>query len=485
MRNLLLVLAIGVSVSTTASAQSTADNLAKYHRLRDRLRTELIVLGTGPGEGMPAHIRHDGDGYIRWADATIDLGWYMAVLATEHHMLSRPSTFVGLDAMQTLQGTEDELGFALAALERLDRVGNASFAPPCTTDEALDGFFIRDDVPMGFHDRFGLSSTRSDSLDSVVTNKEMSQDQVWHLMMGLGLIAELVPAGASSMGRELRGWALEQLERILEHVAADDWIIVNPACMDRDVARGAVAFGYAYGASLAAEHLTDGRLVLSTDRVMRSVWDTLRDPGNAAYMNVDNLHMAMVVAAMGAGFGQQTPDVLATLAEAQGWWLYPLLHATVFGDEATRWCVVRDQVTAPARTLLDELPAAGEPSSPRPGTAPHSFTSSNRFIRGTAQAYVGPEGSAGERYHGLDFMLLHNVYAIAAPHTWEGGDAPAPGVCMPPAPDAGPVRADAGTADAGLGGDASGCGCRVGARGTAPWALGLWLVAMLIRRSRR
>ena len=32
---------------------------------------------------------------MNWGDSTLDLGWYIAALATEHYMLSNPATFPG------------------------------------------------------------------------------------------------------------------------------------------------------------------------------------------------------------------------------------------------------------------------------------------------------------------------------------------------------------------------------------------------------
>ena len=471
-----------------ARAQTTAENLAKYDALRDRLRAELIIIGDGPGESMPSHIRHDGLGYIRWADATIDLGWYIGVLATEHRLLQSPSRFPGIAAARDLAQTEDELYYALAAMERLDRVANASFDPPCTQSEVLDGFFLRDDVPADFHTRFGLSSTRSDFIDPAITNKEMSQDQVWHVMMGLALVSELVPAGTTVRGRDLPAWALEQVERILGHVASMEWTIKNPACMDRNVARGPSAVAYALGATRAAEFLTDGRLTFPIDRFMTALWNSLTMPDNPAYSDVDNLHMAMVIAAVGRGFGRETIDHLATLADLQGWWVYPLLHVVLHGEEgAPTWCLHRNMVNAGARAMIDELPIGAEPSSPRPDRAAHQFTASNRFIRGQDQAYVGSAGSDGERYHGLDFMLLHNLYALATPTEWEGSDAPALGPCDPPPPpvDAGSTR-DAGVGlDGGPGASGDGCGCRVvGGRGGSGLALLVIALGLAILRRR-
>ena len=89
MRFSLLVLTLAYASPVLADTTTDATN---YARLRDRLR-RFVDTGEGSGQSIPAHIRGDAEGYIRWADATIDLGWYIGVLATELHMRSRPSRF--------------------------------------------------------------------------------------------------------------------------------------------------------------------------------------------------------------------------------------------------------------------------------------------------------------------------------------------------------------------------------------------------------
>jgi hypothetical protein len=138
--------------------------------------------------------------------------------------------------------------------------------------------------------------------------------------------------------------------------------------------------------------------------------------------------------------------------------------------------------------MLDELPLQSEPACPGPnGPAPHGFTTHNRFIRGKSQAYVGPDGCVDVRYHGLDYMLLHNLYAIATPGTWNGSPDADP--CAPPIeePDGMPVvDSDAGVVDEPdplVEGPAGGCGCQTQSRDKT-WALFL-LAALMLRRRRR
>ena len=108
-------------------------------------------------------------------------------------MLSHPSLYPGFaqDASTTPEATLDELYFALKGLLRLDDNAETSFfSSGCTpTAPNRNGFFIRDDVPAGFHSYFpGVGNSASDEDAPSEFQNEMSQDQVYHLLHGLAFI---------------------------------------------------------------------------------------------------------------------------------------------------------------------------------------------------------------------------------------------------------------------------------------------------------
>jgi MYXO-CTERM domain-containing protein len=485
---LLVAALILMSSAGHGRADTTQQDLAKYLRLRGRLVTEFVSVGTAQGQSVPAPERTDSAGLMKWADATIALGFYLGVLATEHYMLSHPEKFPGADGGDStrLASNESELYDALFALERLDNVANAAFPAPCTTTPALDGFFVRDDVPATFYSNFsGITQIQSDFIDPTLTNKEESQDQVYHLQHGLALVVALVPDTVVVQGKALRPWAITQAERIVQHFATGLWTITNPACSNRTVARGGQAIGYSYGETLAATYVTAGALAPTTDATWQNIWGTLGDASNPAYSNVDNLHMALAIMAVGDGYGANTPQTIATLAQTQDWPLYPLLHRVLHPSSAG-FCTTAPMVNPRARTMLDELPSDGEPECPGATPATYGWTTHNRFIRGKDQAYVGPTGCVGVRYHGLDYMLLHNLYAIATPATWNGDPNADP--CAP-APDGAPTDAGLGADGGGGGGggaemgSAGGCGCRANGGADAAWLV--VIVGLLLSARRR
>jgi hypothetical protein len=431
---------------------------------------------------------------MKWSDSTIALGFYLGVLATEHYMLTHPAQFPGADGGDSTQldATRNELFDALTALERLDYQADAAFPAPCTTTPALNGFFIRDDVPATFYSNFsGITSIQSDYTDTVITNKEESQDQVYHIQHGLALIVALVPDDLTVQGKAIRAWAITQATRITQHFAGNDWVIRNPACGNRAVNRGPNAIGYSWGEAKAATYITAGGVTPTTDMFWSTIWDTLQQPTNPAYGNADNLHMALAIMAVGDGYDANTPQVIATLAATQDWPFYPLLHRVLHPSSAG-FCTTAPMVNMRARAMLDELPADGEPECPGATPASYGWTIHNRFIRGKNQAYVGPPGCVGVRYHGLDYMLLHNLYAIATPGTWNGSPDADPCAVTP---DDSPMGSDAGIGSgSGHGGDAGngemsgapgGCGCHTSSGGGATWAAGALVLLCVLRPRRR
>lgn len=452
-RPLPLLLALMVLGASSAEAQTTPDNLAKYWRLRARLTTEFLSIGPAAGQSEPAQERHEAQGFIKFGDTTLVLGWYIGVLATEYELVRQPGRFPGADRGNAAQVnlTLDELYYALLAMERLDETAESAFPAPCTQSTALNGFFLRDDVPADFHQRVAgnLTVTMSDFVDPVLTNKEMSQDQVYHVLIGLSLVKRLVPDTVVVRGKALRAWAMQQAQRIGQHISSNGWVIKNPACGDRSVNRGEQAIGYSAGTRLALSFTTDGAFVPGTSSLWNTAWSLLRSPSAPVYSDVDNLHMAMAIAAVGNGWGSTTATDLAALSAKEDWVAYPLLHSTLHGNAANGFCRVAAPINTMARTMLDQLPSTGEPINPLPnGPAPHPFTTNHRFTRPRAQAYVGAPNAGGMRYSGLDFLLLHNLYALATPSTWEGGPGGDPCVAF----DAGVPIADAGSSTGGGGG---------------------------------
>ncbi|MCB9664409.1 MAG: hypothetical protein H6732_09860 [Alphaproteobacteria bacterium] len=388
----------------TLGLGEAADLDATYDRLRDRL-SDFVVVGTAQGESIPAGWRHDGLGLAKWADATVALGWYVGLLATERALL--------VEEGEDPAATDLELATALRAVVRLDRVADAAFPPPCTQTEVVNGFFVRDDVPADFHTRFdGLSVLQSDWIDGEKL-KEQSQDQVLHLLPGLGLVRRLVPADVVVDGLPLREAATAQALLLLEHVAdGGDWVVRNPACENRPVARGAQAIGFSPAFAAAYRWFTDDEADLPDWEDQDVFFQTLQNPDHAIFLNPDNRHLTMAGVAVGGAFGDATMPALVAIAQPDSWVAYPLLHAVLHGP-VPGWAEARADLLGTATAMLEELGDA-EPAGFAEGSDPgHRWTTWHRFIRPKATQDRG-EGE-GKRFSGLDWLLLRNLVLLAPP----------------------------------------------------------------------
>jgi hypothetical protein len=118
----------------------------KYEKYRRILRKRFLIIGRAQGHSLPADARNSGR--MHFGDATVFLGWYMGILATEFYLLSE-----GLITTQMLraQRTLRELYFALIALRRLIDTAASCF---CPSPVQYPGFFIRDDVSAELKDHF-------------------------------------------------------------------------------------------------------------------------------------------------------------------------------------------------------------------------------------------------------------------------------------------------------------------------------------------
>ncbi len=423
------------------SAALDRENWNRYWRYRLRLAEDFMVPGEGPGLHLPADtiiVRGQRVNVIRWSDSPLQLGWYIGVLALETAAVNSKTGLANADRRRLEERIPAdgfngeavhlrELYFALSALDRLDRSAESIFARVCS-GPAVDapGFFIRDDVSdsPAMRARMGRLWIESDfaslergdcradetTLDCLAQcpecfNGEASQDQVYHLLMGLALVKRFVPPGTLVRGVDLNERAREQARRLILYLAANDWEMINPVC-GRPVRRGSYARGYSYATACAADKLTDGEYRPAGSSCL---WTGAGLSGNPVYMNPDNRHLAMVVAAVGEAWGEDTFIDLSDLAAAEDWHIYPLLYlalheAKSVGPDDRR--TLRQRVYP----ILDSAPADGPAFDGAPQPNP-GWSSANRFLRGK-ERQQGSGINYGAMYNGLDYLLLYGLSRV-------------------------------------------------------------------------
>jgi len=431
-RNLLIIFLFQLIETPDLYAQNHSTYLDKYWAYRNRLTTEFMVVGEQPGMSMPAERKDTSARFLKWSDNTIWLGWYIGTLALEYNLLTNPR-YQDFDRGDStaLNQTLDELYHALKGIIRLDEMAESSFPLPCDSLGSIrNGFFLRDDVYSGFDSNFtGINLIRSDFSATDVYLKEMSQDQVYHLLMGLALMKKFIPPQLAVYGMNIRQEAIDQALLIVDWVNQDGWVIKNPVCQ-KSVDRGPDAFLLSYGINEVAKFFSDGAVNYNSDvsAFYEFAWSTLVLTANPAYSNTDNLHMAMAIAAVGKGWMDTTLNVLMDLAVSNKWYVYPLIDILLHDDTTSvMFDSFRDTINHWSDQMMDEAPPEG-PFTLYPDTVTHGYAVNNRFIRPRSTHYVGHFFTEGSQFNGLDYMMLFNLYYTVSPYKWP--EPPSTGIAM-------------------------------------------------------
>jgi hypothetical protein len=251
-----------------ASAQSDEALRFRYWKLRQKLLETYVVVGDCHGCSLPATLYDyipgdNGHRYLSWHDETPrQLGWYIAMLATENYLLRLNNA-----SEAKMQQNREELFYALKAIDRLDKYGEYLYcadpffneltynreqdtysnAANCFNDLEvnLNGYFIREDVPPYFEDYFPqLAGSTFKVIHGATDNgwiqnnlfarrpRDMSQDMLFHLSMGLAFCNKYVSEGEaytfSGVSFSLLNYARTISNRLFNHYE-ENWILRNPA----------------------------------------------------------------------------------------------------------------------------------------------------------------------------------------------------------------------------------------------------------------
>lgn len=422
-----------------ANPPACAENdwLAKYLSYRQRFRGDgsaahpgFVSVGSDAGQSIPASRREpdthcaghwamldcprpelaDARGRYNWGDATIWLGIYLELLATEHALLAQ----LGVDTTET----DGDLALALGAFNRLDEAADVSLGYPPTQD----GFFQRDDVPIGFYldDGGGYRFPRADDglsgyecVSSTAACPPLlvddgsfeSQDQVMGLLHGLALIFTLVPDDVSVEGLALRYEARAIVHRMVGHLREHAWWVTAPNGDSPPDAWGGNAHGFSDQLARAANRLAapDFGIGDYTDLITSSVgvptfnalevgWDL-----TLGYNRTHALRMQAIN-------GDWSSDDFARRAVLDGKDSFALSYALVqqrpAGAALANWRV---------ESLLASAPCPG-PCSTTSGCAdPLGWMSEHRFTNPLDR--FGSRHWQGE-FTGLDYLVLHNLYLL-------------------------------------------------------------------------
>lgn len=398
-------------------AQSLTLNQIKYWDYRHQLLERYVLVGSDPGESLPAEAFQSEHNLQHFSDGTIHLGWYMGVLATEYQ-LSLKSAYLRTGEGKEINKQETllELYYALKALERLDR-GAEKFYDPNSEGE-LNGFFIRDDAGSHIEKSLDIKYLRSDYVGEDKKSNEMSQDQVIHLLLGLILVRDCIPEMTQVKGESLNGLATTQAIRILEYMRSNKWLLTNPILKksngkNEPVARGHEAFIYSQGYYAILKELQGGKENAGKGKVglfNKIFWSSMRSRVNPTYFKNDNRHMAMALSATSNGFKRNTYRKLMKRAKPHEWYLYPMLNLYLHQGNR-QFKNPKKSGLVEVQSLLDRAPAGG-PSNPESGAREEGWCVANMFFRDYQRQREGREYKNGFAFNGLDYMLMYNLFLM-------------------------------------------------------------------------
>ncbi len=404
-------------------------NLEMYWYYRHRLKNMFMKIGPNSGESLPAASRSwqaFGNNFVinddqlpnalmKWGDTTFDLGHYLGVLATEYRLLTDNGQLAAAEKTKT------ELFYALGALSRLDFLGDCTdpYYFPCSNN----GYFIRDDVykvldsdetgnptlsnlilPPGYSPTGGFvwQNSRdlvgqpllenhfnqakklelfdmppvykvgsSDYSDTNGRNKEMSQDQVYHLLLGLTLVHVLMDSGTLSLQdlagnpitNDFRAQAMTLTMDIAQHCSQDWTAIKTP--VQSAVLRGWDMTFFAHGYSKVLEKKF-GAFSYNADN-LSIFWNSINPnsglgtgiPSQILSINVDNRHMAATLGALSNGWGNDTESTIIILGGSDGWNpFYIALNQLLYsgGNSSSIWFLNSDTAY---ENLFDSAPCHG------------------------------------------------------------------------------------------------------------------------------
>lgn len=406
----------------------------RYAQFRSDIQTEFMVEGLGRGETLPATYLKPETRFAKWAEGTIHLGWYIGTVALEYAYVKKEGEVSWLPSLDSLK---TDLYYSLKAAQRLDFNAETYF-PGCNGNSTpvTNGFFIRDDVRLSFAAKMpGIDTLASDYTSAKATDKEMSQDQAYHLLMGLDLARYSLDGSEMVQGESLRNLAKTLELLTMKWIAKDNWVITNPVCLDennnrRPVARGAEAQFFGFPISKLAFAVSGGSddYFSTVSGFNQLAWEFMADASTPAFFNEDVRHMAMCVAALSEGWFEATKEALLDHSAYENWWVYPLVYGYLYGE----------RILEAEEEVKQQLEVAPYPIvAPFPDTLESGWASSHKYISEIERQEAGDVNAAGRKYSGVDYMMALMLVKHSEKLTGVGTERKLPELTVYPNPTEG------------------------------------------------
>lgn len=415
-----------------AQAETNQENLEKYWAYRSRFLGKdgfggFISIGAHQGQSIPASSRdihrncktdwqlmnsktprHEGQGIMRWGDATVHLGYYLATLALEYQNLRQSNG----DTRATVR----ELYYALKAYERIDTQAEVTLglAPE------LNGFFLRDDIPVDFykdsslkdslrfaHPTFGgygcVGSDYCKGTRTLNNGSYISQDQVTALLFGLAFVKKF--AGTVSYPEatdELFGdLAMQYSHLMVSYMQSCKWRLKSPNGIKIPGRWGGDARGFSILFAKAADNITEATFDHNYNK--RTFLSRMAKGSFGWAFGLHNRRNYSMIFRLMSVSKEWSADRMAKRAKQSGKIFYALADA-VLNDRELGKALSKEDFQA----LINLAPLDGPCCGTEDCTAPDGWKSSQLWFH-TNHRDGNPYGQTYE-YPGMDFMLLYNLF---------------------------------------------------------------------------
>lgn len=417
-------------------AQDEADNLAKYWQYRNAYKHQFVVVGENQGQSIPfatvhpnedisweglwnhhleCYPRPSGKGGLTTGDATLQLGIYMGILATEYALLKREG--ISTDHIA------EELYYAIKAYERLDAGAEPFFGNPGPNDPT---FFLRDDIPADFmkneegefYIRNYFAQDTNDSLIKVTQGDYScanlsseqkfpgvtSQDQVAHLSVGFTLIQKYVDDDLQYNGTGIKQYGRTVYRSLFDGYKQNNYVAGKPMQVDplwRFDYRSLIQAAYPFRRTI---NIFYGGNELNTTQD-KNLWQNLFLPGYLVSDKPYNHAMGLIWAALGDAANN---DVwMSRQGRDRHLELYALLHACLHDREVGNLLSQDD-----FKRLLDVAPCNLPCGNPLSGCPTPDNLDWNVGYRWTNNSRNSDQGWQRGFFNGADYMLLYNLYYL-------------------------------------------------------------------------
>lgn len=351
-------------------------------------------------------------GKIRFSDASQDLGYYIAVLATEYEV-NRIHNKPQYDLIK-------ELWLALKAFDRLDAGAEQWYGQAPNPD----GFFLRDDVEGDFYldaqtgafafphpDRSVpgyqcLSSAWSCGDNTVDDGTYCSQDQMIYVMTGMAMVDRFIPETVAYKRDTLVKMARHSVHRMVNHLRDNNWTIRAPDGTTPPDQYGGNAQSYSFKFAELADKVTKNRYLGPTyhnnysEVTGATLWFFIEEFFNA--QATINQAMILTLSAITRNWDAMEMAEKSSEAEME---MFALMQSVLYKEELGD--------TSMLETFEDFIEVA-------PFQGPCDKTLDCDEVPGwqTSNRWLHPDKRNGDPdmdpayFNGLDFMILYNLLEI-------------------------------------------------------------------------